>query len=106
MRGEVYGVRLTRLSKRLPPTTCLSTLGLHVALVALVGVGTLSAVPLAAADFSVGNDAQLRNTITNAANGDTITLTSNITLFSCLPEVDGNARVTTEETEPTAAAPA
>jgi hypothetical protein len=93
MRGEVYGMRLTRLSKRLPTMTCLSTSGLHVALVALVGVGTLSAVPLAAADFRVGNDAQLRNAITNTANGDTITLTSNVTLSSLDSQTKCNTRL-------------
>ena len=43
--------------------------------------------PAKATDFAVGDDAALRNAITNAANGDTITFTSNIALSAALPQV-------------------
>lgn len=49
--------------------------------------------PARAANFNVGTDAQLRNAISSAGNGDTITFTGNITLGSNLPVVTKNVTV-------------
>ncbi|WP_429228221.1 autotransporter domain-containing protein [Inquilinus ginsengisoli] len=49
--------------------------------------------PALAANFNVGTDAQLRNAISSAGNGDTITFTGNITLGDNLPTVTKNVTV-------------
>ncbi len=60
----------------------------------IFGAGFLStAISAGAADISVSNDAQLRNAITNAASGDTITFNSSITLASNLPQVMKNLTI-------------
>ncbi|WP_296341121.1 autotransporter domain-containing protein [Reyranella sp.] len=71
--------------------TCLSTQASRLAFTMLLTAGMLSA-PLQAnaANFNVANSSQLQNAISNAANGDTITFTANITLSSNLPTVTKN----------------
>ena len=56
--------------------------------VALLGTGALAtALPAGAANLDVSNDAQLRNAISSAASGDTITFKADITLSSDLPQI-------------------
>jgi outer membrane autotransporter protein len=63
-------------------------------LVALLGAGASSlALSATAANFNVNNASDLANAINNAANGDTITLTSDITLGSNLPAVTKNVTI-------------
>jgi hypothetical protein len=68
----------------------------RLALIALLSAGASSlAVPAFARDFPVGTASDLANAINNAANGDTITFTSNITitLGSNLPAVTKNVTI-------------
>ena len=52
---------------------------------ALLGTGALAtALPAGAANLDVSNDAQLRNAISSAASGDTITFKADITLVSVI----------------------
>ena len=68
--------------------TCLSTSALRPLATVLVAAGAFAAtLPASAANFNVASDAQLRNAISSAAAGDTITFTANITLSSNLPQV-------------------
>jgi len=71
--------------------TYLPTPASRLPLALLLTTGVLSA-PLQAnaANFDVANSSQLQNAISNAANGDTITFTANITLSSNLPTVTKN----------------
>ena len=61
----------------------------RLALPVLMGAAVLSAA-LPAAAVDVANESQLSNAISNAANGDTITFTANITLSANLPAVTKN----------------
>ncbi len=66
----------------------------RLALVALLGAGaSLLPVPAWAANFNVGSASQLEDAINRAANGDTITFTSNITLGSNLPALTKNVTI-------------
>jgi autotransporter-associated beta strand protein len=67
--------------------TCLSTPASRLALSTLVAVGVLLPLQAHAANFNVGTEAQLRNAISTAANGDTITFTADIALTSPLPNL-------------------
>ncbi|MEH2513651.1 outer membrane autotransporter protein [Nitrobacteraceae bacterium AZCC 1564] len=53
----------------------------------------MAAVPAYAANINVANEMQLRNAISVAQNGDTISLTANITLTSNLPQVQRNVTI-------------
>jgi len=53
----------------------------------------LASTPAWAANFPVSSDGTLRAAITGAANGDTITFTSNITLASSLPAVSTSVTI-------------
>lgn len=74
---------------------CTSTSRL--AFVALLGAGALSlAFPARAANFNVNDRSSLANAINNAANGDTITFTSDITLSfqqGILPSITKNVTI-------------
>jgi outer membrane autotransporter protein len=66
----------------------------RLALVALFGAGaSLLAVPAWAANFNVSSASQLNDAINRAANGDTITFTSDITLGSSLPSITKNITI-------------
>ena len=61
---------------------------------ALLGTGALAtALPAGAANLDVSNDAQLRNAISSAASGDTITFKADITLSSDLPQIQRNLTI-------------
>lgn len=76
---------------RRPLFSFLSTSASRLVLAKCLAAGTLlAALPAYAANFNVANDAQLRSAISNAQNGDTITITANITLSSNLPQVQRN----------------
>lgn len=75
------------LTRALLGGASLSTLRARLALVGLLGIGLATSFPAHAANFNVGTEAQLRNAIGNAQNGDTITFTANITLSENLPHV-------------------
>jgi autotransporter-associated beta strand protein len=79
------GTRLPAPVTRLAPAMFLA-IGLA------VGV-SWPAGPARAENFNVANDGQLRNAISSAGNGDTITFTGNITLGSNLPTVTKNVTV-------------
>ena len=59
----------------------------------LSAAAALLAGPADAANFDVNSDASLRSAITSAANGDTITFTSSITLAGDLPAVQTNVTI-------------
>ena len=66
----------------------------RLALIALLGAGASSlAFSASAANFNANNSSDLANAINRAANGDTITFTSNITLGSNLPAVTKNITI-------------
>jgi fibronectin-binding autotransporter adhesin len=72
----------------------LSTLTSRLALIALLCASASSlALPALGANFNVNNASDLANAINNSANGDTITLTSDITLGSNLPAVKTNVTI-------------
>jgi autotransporter-associated beta strand protein len=79
-------------ARALLDSTCLRTPAVLLALGLAVGV-SWPAGPALAANFNVGTDAQLRNAISSAGNGDTITFTGNITLGDNLPTVTKNVTV-------------
>ena len=66
----------------------------RLALIALLGAGASSlAFSASAANFNANNASDLANAINRAANGDTITFTSNITLGSNLPSITKNITI-------------
>jgi autotransporter-associated beta strand protein len=66
----------------------------HLALIALLGAGASSLVlPAAARDFPVSSALGLANAINQAANDDTITFRSDITLTSNLPAVSKSVTI-------------
>ena len=73
--------------------TCLSTPASRLVRTALVAVGVLLPLQANAANFDVGTEAQLRNAISTAANGDSITFTANITLTSPLPNLQRSVQI-------------
>ena len=71
-----------------------STRTSRLALAILLAAGVFStSLPVGAANFNVGNESQLRNAINDAASGDTVTFTSNITLTGNLPTVRTNSTI-------------
>ncbi len=71
--------------------TCLSPRATRLSMATLLASGALwTALPVRAANFDVGTDAQLRSAISSASNGDTITFTASITLGSNLPIIEKN----------------
>ena len=80
-----------RASVGLLGTTALSTLLARRVPAILLAIGFSFATSAAyAANFNVASDSDLRNAISSAGNGDTITFTANITLGSNLPNVTSN----------------
>lgn len=72
-------------------STCLRAPIMRLVPVVLLAMGV--SWPALAANFNVANDGQLRNAISSAGNGDTITFTGNITLGGNLPTVTKNVTV-------------
>lgn len=93
-RTEMGASACARLKSALLEATSLTTSGSRLALAAVLAMGVVWTAPAAnAANFSVGNEAQLRNAISSAQNGDTITFTANITLSDNLPHVQRDVTI-------------
>ncbi|MBR2813223.1 MAG: hypothetical protein IKE60_01135, partial [Reyranella sp.] len=94
MKSQTHTPALVRRINSLLQGTYLSTPVSRTALALFIAVGVSSLSPRAhAANFNVGTDAQLRNAISTAANGDTITFTANITLTSPLPNLQRSVQI-------------
>jgi hypothetical protein len=76
----------------------LSTSTSRLALAALLGAGASSlALPTLAGNVNVDSQSALASAITNASNGDVITLTGDITLTSPLPPASANVSIVAGE---------
>jgi fibronectin-binding autotransporter adhesin len=94
MKSQTHAPALVRRINSLLQGTYLSTPVSRTALALFIAVGVSSLSPRAhAANFNVGTDAQLRNAISTAANGDTITFTANITLATPLPNLQRSVQI-------------
>ncbi|CAH1671939.1 MULTISPECIES: autotransporter domain-containing protein [unclassified Chelatococcus] len=90
--GSTRLAKRPHLAARFMDETCLSSRATRgtVAPALTIAIATgLSCLPLSveAANFDVGNDAELRQAISSAANNDTITFKNDITLSSNLPVI-------------------